>query len=232
MPADQCGRGCGRAPWSWFQTAFLLPSLSDLAADLLALIPHALALVRIRLAELAYVGGDLADLLLADALDDQPGGRLDPQRDAIGRADRHRVAEAERELQAGALRLHPVAYADDLQRLAVPLGHAGDHVGDQRAGKAVQRPDLALVGWPGNGDGAVFLRHLDGRGNLQRQDAPWPLHGDLAALDRDIDAAGNHHRHPSDSRHLRLPTRRRRGLPRLLPACSPACPSSGRRRWR
>src|SRR6266851_2961739 len=127
MPAGQCGRRCGRAPWSWFQTAFLLPSLSDLAADLLALIPHALALVRVRLAELAYVGAD----------------------------------------------------PDDLQRLAVPLGHAGDHVGDQRAGKAVQRPDLALVAWPRDGDGAVYLGHLDGRGNLQRQDALGPLHGDL-----------------------------------------------------
>src|SRR5712691_8937184 len=166
MPAGQCGRRCGRAPWSWFQTAFLLPSLSDLAANLLALVPHALALVRVRLAELAYVGGDLAHLLFADALDDEPGGSLDPQRDAVRRGDRHRVAEAERELKPGALRLHPVADADDLQRLAVSLGHAGDHVGDQRAGEAVQRPDLALVAWPGVGDLPEILGHLDGRGDL------------------------------------------------------------------
>src|SRR5712692_6341148 len=232
MPAGQCGRRCGRAPWSWFQTAFLLPSLSDLAADLLALIPLALALFRVRLAALAYVGRHLADLLLADALHHEPGGRLHSESDAIGRADRHRVAEAEREFQAGALGLHPVADADDLQRLAVSLGHPGDHVGDQRAGKPVQGPDLALVAWPGNGEDAVFLGHLDGGGNLERENAPGPLDGDPAALDGDVDAAGNHHRHPSDSRHLSLPTRRRRGLPRLLPACSPACPSSGPRRWR
>src|SRR5258708_34326529 len=86
----------------------LLPSLPDLAADLLALVPHALALVRVRLAELAYVGRDLADLLLVDSLDHEPGGRLDPQRDPLGRSHRDRVAEAERELQVLASRLHPV----------------------------------------------------------------------------------------------------------------------------
>src|SRR5215469_11537161 len=96
----------------------LLPSLPDLAADLLAGVTHALALVRVGLAELAYVGGDLADLLLVDPLHDDPGGGLHPQGDAVRRIDRHRVAEAERELHTAALGLHPVSDADDLQRLA------------------------------------------------------------------------------------------------------------------
>ena len=51
----------------------LLTSLSDLAADDLAGVTHALALVRVGLAELADVGGDLADLLLVDARDDEAG---------------------------------------------------------------------------------------------------------------------------------------------------------------
>ena len=45
----------------------LLARLSGLAADDLAGVAHALALVRVGLAELADVGGDLADLLLVDA---------------------------------------------------------------------------------------------------------------------------------------------------------------------
>jgi hypothetical protein len=49
-----------RSPW-------LLTSLSDLAADVLAGVADALALVRLGLAELADVGGDLADELLVDA---------------------------------------------------------------------------------------------------------------------------------------------------------------------
>src|SRR5262249_17278540 len=161
----------------------LLPSLPDLAADLLALVPHALALVRVGLAELAYVGRDFADLLLVDPLDHEPGGRLDPQRDPLRRGHRDRVAEPERELQALALRLHPVADPDDLQRLAVSLGDARDHVGDQRAGQPVQRADLAFVVRPGHRDDPVGLRDLDGRGHHHAQGAARPLHGHLAALD-------------------------------------------------
>src|SRR6202034_2954604 len=104
----------------WCQPC-LLPSLPDLATDLLTLVTHALALVRVGLAELADLGGDLADLLLVDALDDEPGGRLDPEGDSLRRVHRHRVAEAERELQVVAPGLHAVADTDDLQRLAVAV---------------------------------------------------------------------------------------------------------------
>src|ERR1700689_949835 len=80
-------------------------------------VPHALALVRLGLADLTYVGRDFADLLLVVALDDEPRWRLDAQRDPLRRGDRHRVAEAERELKVLALGLNPVADANDLQRL-------------------------------------------------------------------------------------------------------------------
>src|SRR5215471_19311416 len=177
----------------------LLPSLPDLAADLLAGVTHALALVGVGLAELTYVGGDLADLLLVDPLHDDPGGGLHPQGDAIRRGDRHRVAVAERELHPAALGLHPVPDADDLQRLAVPVGDAGHHVGDQSARQAVQRPDLALIVGPDYGDDAVGKVDLDGLGDLKRQGALGPLDGHRAAIDRDIDALRYHHREPSDS---------------------------------
>src|SRR5271166_3920433 len=73
----------------------LLTSLPDLAADLLALVPHALALIGVGLAELADSRGHFAHHLLVDALDDEPRGRLDPERDALRRLDGHGVAEAE-----------------------------------------------------------------------------------------------------------------------------------------
>src|SRR5690349_25060233 len=93
----------------------LLTSLPGLAADLLARVPHALALVGVWLAQLAYVRGNLADLLLVDALDDESGRGFHPEGNPVWRSDHHRVTEAERELQAGAPGLHAVAHADDLQ---------------------------------------------------------------------------------------------------------------------
>src|SRR5438132_428562 len=113
----------------------LLPCLTGLAANLLALVPHALALVRVGLAELADVGGNLANLLLVDALDDEARGRLDPEGDALRSRDEHWVRVAERELEVAALGRHAVTGANDLKRLGVALGHAGDHVRDQRAGQ-------------------------------------------------------------------------------------------------
>src|SRR5580692_9022179 len=111
----------------------------------------------------------------------------------------NRVGVAERELQVLAPGLDAVADADDLERLAVAVGHAGHHVGDQRAGQPVQRADLALVAGAGDGDGAVGLGHLDGRRDLQAEGALGPLHGDLAAVDGDIHAAGHRDGHASDS---------------------------------
>src|SRR5438046_1668713 len=108
-----------------------LTRLSDLELDLLALVADTLALVRVGLAQLADVGGDLADLLLVDAAYDELRRALHLEADALGCLDRHRVAVAERELQVGALRGDAVADAADLHGLGVAVGDAGDHVGDQ-----------------------------------------------------------------------------------------------------
>src|ERR1700683_2258373 len=107
----------------------LLTSLPDLAADYLALVPHALALIGVGLAELADLRGHLAHHLLVDAFHDKPGGGLDPGVDPFGGGDRHRVAEPERELQVASPGLDPVADADDLQGLAVAIRDTCDHVG-------------------------------------------------------------------------------------------------------
>src|SRR5947209_5898371 len=115
----------------------LLARLSGLATDDLALVAHTFALVGLGLADLADVGRDLADLLLVDAGHDEPGGRLDGEGDALRCRDVDRVAEPERELEVRPAGLHAVTGADDLERLAVAVGHAGDHVGDERTRQPV-----------------------------------------------------------------------------------------------
>ena len=71
--------------------------------------------------------------------DRELGGALDREGDALGGLDDDRVGEAEGELEVVALGRDAVADADDLELLGVALGDADDHVGDERAGQAVQR---------------------------------------------------------------------------------------------
>src|SRR5665647_2578999 len=123
----------------------LLTSLSDLAADLLACVTNALAFVRVRLAQLANVCGDLANELLVDALDRKAGGVLNDEGDALRRLDGDRVAVAESELEVAPLDHHAVTGAVDLHLLLIALGDTKNHVGDKGAGQAVQRTRLALV---------------------------------------------------------------------------------------
>src|SRR6266516_6740044 len=123
----------------------LLRGLARLAADLLAGVAHALALVGVGAAQAADLGGHLADLLLVDALDGETGRGGDGELDARRGLDRHRVREAEAEDQVRALCLDAVADSVDLHLLLVALGDAVDHVGHQRAGEPVQRAVLPLV---------------------------------------------------------------------------------------
>jgi hypothetical protein len=85
----------------------------------LAGVADALALVGLGLAQLADVGRGLADELLVDALDAEPGGAVDGEGDALRGVERDRVGVAELELQLGrALRQHAVADPDDLERFS------------------------------------------------------------------------------------------------------------------
>src|SRR3954462_14478809 len=87
-------------------------ALSYLPCDVLALVADALALVGLRRPLLADDGGDLADLLLGVALDDDARRLRDLELDALRRLDRHgvRVAQGELEIRA----LHHRAVADAL----------------------------------------------------------------------------------------------------------------------
>ena len=77
------------------------------------------------------------------------------------------MAEAERELDGvAALRGGAVADADDLELLREALGHADDHVVDERAGEAVQRAVLALVVRALDEQLAVVLAHGDHAGDV------------------------------------------------------------------
>src|SRR5690348_7495783 len=144
--------------------SFSLRSLSDLADDVLARVADALPLVGLRRPPLADLGGDLADLLLARAADDDLGRLRHLERDALWRLNRDGMAEAELHLEVGALQGGAVADALDLEPLGEPVGDARDHVRDQRPGEAVQRAMVVAVGRPRHDDAAVLL----GDGHLGR----------------------------------------------------------------
>src|SRR5690606_1769382 len=165
---------------------------------------------------------NLADLLLVDPGYGEFGGRFHREGDAVGRLDRHRMAVTEGELEVAALLLHAVADAEDFHLLLVALGDTGDHLVEQGPGQAVQRTVATLVVRAGNHQASVFLRDGDRLGNGQRELTLRALHGDVLAVDGHLDTRGNHDGIFADTRHVRTSlTRRRRGLPRLLPAEPP-----------
>src|SRR6185436_12385703 len=108
-------------------------------------IAHALALVGLRLARGADLGGVVADELLVDADNRELDRCLDLEADALGRVDLDRVAVAQVELQLVTDQLSAVADAGDLEALAVTGGHTGDHVGDEGPSQAVQLARTLVV---------------------------------------------------------------------------------------
>jgi hypothetical protein len=109
------------------------------------------------------------------------------------------VAEAQGELEVRAARLDAVADADDLEGLGVALGHAGDHVRDERPGEPVQGPVLPLVVGALHPQRAVLVV-LDGdrRGDRVAEFALGPLHADRLTVDGDVHATGHGDRESSD----------------------------------
>src|SRR4051812_27141480 len=132
-----------RSLWAFlFMTSLLLRFLQ---LDLLARIPHALALVRLRRTEVADVGGNLADLLHVRALDQdfRLGRRLD--RDALGRGVDDRMREAERQVQVLALHRRAIADADELELALVTLADAEHDVREMRTDRARDHVGFAAV---------------------------------------------------------------------------------------
>src|SRR5438093_13425595 len=96
-----------------------LAGLAGLAADNLAGVAHALALVRLGLARGADACRDLPDELLVDADDGEPRRVLELEGDSRRRLDLDGVAVAEVELDPLADLLGTVADAGDLEAHAV-----------------------------------------------------------------------------------------------------------------
>src|SRR6476620_4685772 len=162
-----------------------LAGLAGLAADVLAGVARALALVGLRLAGGTDLGGDLADQLLVDADDREAGRVLDFEGDALGRVDLDLVAVAQVELELLAAQCRAVADAGDLEALPIAVGHADDHVIDQRPGQPVELLVGLLFGRSGDDQSAILATdgHVRVEGAAERA---------LGALDRDLAAVDRH----------------------------------------
>src|SRR5215475_6272049 len=124
-----------------------LPSLllAFLAEDELAGIFHALALIGLGLAEGSDLGGDMPDLLVVDAADNDLGRLRDHNRDPLRNRIRDVVCVAELQLQIAALQRRAVADAIDLELALESLGHADHQLGDQGTIGAPHRLRLLAV---------------------------------------------------------------------------------------
>src|SRR5256886_2341701 len=185
---------------SWLARLLLLGLFQN---DDLSAVAHSLALVGLGRALRANLGGDLPHQLLVDAGDDDLGLRRRRHLDALGHLLHHRVREAERQIELVALRLRAEPDADQREALLEPLGHAGDHVRDQRAhgarhgvgmARVAQRLALQLGAVP-------FDRDVRIGGALDR--AERAFHRDLAGGDAHLDALRQVDRDFCDARHGR-----------------------------
>src|SRR5262245_20385144 len=168
-----------RSLLSWLLLAADLAGLAGLATDVLARVADALTLVRLRLPGRADLRGDLADQLLVDADDREAGRVLDLEADPFRRIDLDRVAVAQVELELLAVERGAIADARDLEALAIAVGHADDHVVDQRPGQAVELLVGLLFGRAGDHDRAVLLGDRDVRVERPAEGALGPLHRDV-----------------------------------------------------
>src|SRR5579884_520083 len=118
-----------------------LRGLARLLADLLALVTHALAAVRLRRTEAADLRGGLTHhFLVGTGQDDDCSLRVARvlALDAGRQRERDRVGEAEGEVEHLPLELRPVAGPHQLERLRVTLGAALHHAADERPGEPLE----------------------------------------------------------------------------------------------
>src|SRR3954468_4282554 len=159
--------------------------LTDLSPDVLALVADALALVRLRRANLADLGRGLADDLLVDAAHDDLGRHGHLELDALARLDLDGVRVADLQLEVGARHRRAVADTLDLEALLEALRDALDHVRDQRPRQAVQRAILPALGRARDRDHALVLRDLHALRDALAQLALRAGDGHAAGIDRD-----------------------------------------------
>ena len=172
---------------------------------MLVIVLDALALVRLGRTLRAHFCCKLADLFLVDTLDNDLVRVRDIDLDVrvLGHGDRVREAQVHDQVLTF---LHgSVADAVDRERLAEALGHADDHVVDQRAGQAVQGAVQFVIARAGDVDGVAFDRDGHVRVYVVRQGALRALDGDNVAIAGDFNACGDLNGSSTNSRHCSVP---------------------------
>src|SRR5690606_18214406 len=127
-PEGDAGTGDPTGSWVHESHALLGSRLPGLAADLLTLVPNALALVRLGRTDPANFGGHLAHDLFIGPFDTKRRGVLDHDLDPGRHPEIHRVREAHDQRAPERLRLGFIADALQLERAGIALVNAVDHV--------------------------------------------------------------------------------------------------------
>jgi hypothetical protein len=152
------------------------------------LVTDPFAFVRLGRAERTNFGGDLADLLLVDAVDVNLVGPLDGERDPLGRGVRDRMRIAELQVEAFAGLGGAIADALNLEALAVAFGDALDHVRDERPREPVRRTVHLRFAEPLDARASVFDENADLRNDVLLELALGALdaHDRVRHGDRDV----------------------------------------------
>src|SRR5664280_2252810 len=201
-----------------------LAGLAGLAADHLAGIADALALVWLGLPGCPDAGGNLADELLVDPEDGQLERGLHLEADAVRGHDLDGMAVPEVELQLVPDLLGAVADTRDLEALPVAVGHALHHVGDERPGQAMELLVLLEVRRAGHQEAALAGLHGHRGREGAGQGPPGALDRDDRAIEMNLDSRRHQDRLTADTRHRRPPyqTYARTSPPSwALRACAP-----------
>src|SRR5688572_17917080 len=161
--------------------------LAFLHDDLLARVPHALALVGLGWTHVADLGSHLSDFLHVDTLDDdlRLTGRLDG--DALRDRVLHRMRKPERQVQGLALHRGAKADAHELELALVALRHARHHVREMRAGGARDHREALAVAVL-HAELLLFLHHRHAARDREIERPLGALDGDRFGSDRGCDA--------------------------------------------
>src|SRR4029453_8524345 len=117
--------------------------------------------------------------------------------------DLDRVAVAQVELELLAHQLGAIADAGDLEALAVTLGHADDHVVEQRPGEAVELARTLFVVRSLHAERTILLDDLQLGCEVSLERATRTLDRDVVAADVHLDTCGNGNGKLADSGHDR-----------------------------
>ena len=150
--------------WRLFADAdmVLLDGFAFLAADLFSGVADSLAFVGFRRVKGADICRSLADEMLVNAFDRDLCAFRDRDFHVRGDLEKDRMRFAEAEVKLLTLDCRFEADALDLELFLEALVDASDHIGDERAGKAVKGLDLAAFAVPVEGNSAALHAGADG----------------------------------------------------------------------